>query len=89
MTGDRIPFAFVEIEWLDSRALHEWTNLNELALEAPAVCYSRGWVVSEDVACLVLAGTYSPTIDEFAALLLIPKGCIQKRIELHSREDAR
>lgn len=75
------PIRFVFVEWWDSRAIDRWASIEEISLE-PAVCRSVGWVVAENVKHMALAGTWSPTNDEYTSIITIPRACIRKEIEL-------
>ena len=72
--------AFVLLEWWDSRLAAAW--MDDTVDLSPAVCRSVGWIMAENENYLAIAGTWSPTIDEFAAVIVIPVASIRKRIDL-------
>jgi hypothetical protein len=78
MADTERPFVF--LEWLDSRLAAAWLD-DDIEL-SPAICRSVGWIVKDDADYLAIAGTWSPTINEFAAVIVIPTSSIRRRIDL-------
>ena len=72
-------YPFILLEWEDSRILDDWREPAEVGLEVPTI-RSVGWVLNEDDKSLAIAGTYAPMNGQFCAILVIPKGCVRKRM---------
>jgi len=74
-------YPFVLVEWIDSRSMDGWLRQSELET-TPANIRSVGWIVAESENSIVLAGTSAPELDQFAGMMVIPKCCLTKRIDL-------
>ena len=71
-------FKYVEVQWDDARSTAEWTDLDAL----PKVCrvVTRGWLVQETKAQVVIAGTLQLDGDDedVGELVAIPAGTVKK-----------
>lgn len=83
---EKPPFKFVEVEWLDANSGSGWEELKDIP--QPARVLTRGWLISETLDGITVAGTWSPSEgcnrhEEFNQTISIPNGML---VELRDLE---
>jgi len=68
------------VRWIDARSVDAWTEPGECEV-APATVESVGWVYGETEDALTIAGSKSDC-GQMSGMMIIPKVCVQERIEL-------
>lgn len=74
-------YPFVFIEWMDARSTDEWLLPSQVEAK-PAVIRSVGWIVVESEEAIAITGNWAPELNNFCLVMMIPKVCIRKRIDL-------
>jgi hypothetical protein len=77
-----IDYDLVFIEWVDSRATHGWSTVDEIE-NTCVIVQSVGWKILENEELIVISGHYGkPPQPQFCGVMTIPKCCIKKIILL-------
>lgn len=67
----------VHVEWVDSEAVGEWTELTEASHDLGLI-HTVGMLIHQDSDSLLVASTYDGVREAVNASIWIPRGCIRR-----------
>lgn len=66
----------VHVQWVDSEAIGEWTELSEASHDL-GVIHTVGLLVHQDTDSLLIASTYDGVREAVNAAIWIPRACVK------------